>query len=289
MSNHFVTLVGGWHIDTTWGIEKLNEYLSNIDLVKSTKNTTLFDKAFEASRNMSIIDQKTGSISTITDFSEIPNEGGILELNFSNVMRNEDGWCSIGINSLTSMLYQAYGTPKIKGILLNLNSGGGESSSGFNLQGALLDKNKPVVVRTMFLGSAAVNGAIGASEIIASSDAAEIGSIGSYIALDNNMVSYLKENIKYVYSKVSPNKNKSFRDILDNDDYSLLEEEATQNAKMFQKAVTKYRNLKDTTKEDTLSGGMFYAQDAKRRGLIDAVGTRNFALKRVNSLIKYST
>jgi ClpP class serine protease len=289
MSNHFVTLVGGWHIDTTWGIEKLNEYLSNIDLVKSTKNTTLFDKAFEASRNMSIIDQNTGSISTITDFSEIPNEGGILELNFSNVMRNEDGWCSIGINSLTNMLYQAYGTPKIKGILLNLNSGGGESSSGFNLQGALLDKNKPVVVRTMLLGSAAVNGAIGASEIIASSDAAEIGSIGSYIALDNNMVSYLKENIKYVYSKVSPNKNKSFRDILDNDDYSLLEEEATQNAKMFQKAVTKYRNLRDTTKEDTLSGGMFYAQDAKRRGLIDAVGTRNFALKRVNSLIKYST
>lgn len=289
MSNHFVTLVGGWHIDTNWGIEKLNEYLSNIDLVKSTKNTTLFDKAFEASRSMSLIDQKTGSISTITDLDEIPNEGGILELNFSNVMRNEDGWCSIGINSLTNMLYQAYGTPKVKGILLNLNSGGGESSSGFNLQGALLDKNKPVVVRTMFLGSAAVNGAIGASEIIASSDAAEIGSIGSYIALDNTMVQYLKENIKYVYSKVSPNKNKSFRDILDNDDYSLLEEEATDNAKMFQKAVNKYRNLKDTLKDETLSGGMFYAQDAKRRGLIDAVGTRNFAIKRVNSLIKYST
>jgi ClpP class serine protease len=278
-------LVGNWHIDFDWGLSKFGEYVANTELFK-VSNKDIFEKMFEKSSQKFVIN--SDGYGATQEITTINTKNSILELRYEEVMRNSDGLCSIGINTLVNNMYEAYANPNISGVLLHLNSGGGESSSGYNLQSALLDKNKPVVVSTYFLGSAAVNGALGASEIIATNDAAQVGSIGSYYAVDAQMLKYLRDNVMYFYSKVSPDKNKDFRELLDKGDATELIAAVTENAKMFQKAVTKYRPLNETKKEETLSGGMFYAKDAKSRGLIDAIGTRDFAIKRIQSLIKYN-
>ncbi len=285
MQNHFRTIVGAWHIDFDYGIEQLSQYLHNIELLE--KGATMTDLFLDQkTKSRELFAQTSDELISISSIKDAPKDS-ILEINFSGVMRNDDGLCSIGVDSLNQSLFSAYSNPNIKGVLLNINSGGGESTSGYSLQQALSDKNKPVVVRSNFLGSAALNGAVTANEIIAASDGAMIGSIGSYFSINMEMLNYFKNNVKDIYSKVSPDKNKSFRKALEGD-FSLLEAEATKSAVNFQKAVIKNRSLNESSKDSTLAGGMFYAQDAKNRGLVDAVGSRAFALKRINSLLKYS-
>ena len=60
------------------------------------------------------------------------------------------------------------------------------------------------------------------------------------------------------------------------------------SAELFQREVRKYRSLKgsDDYQAQTLAGGMFDANIARNRGLIDGIGTLNYALKRLQSHIK---
>lgn len=279
-------LVGDWHIDVNYGIQEFNKYMEKIELIQN--GATIFDmfnEQKEKSKRLCVV-SASGAIKDVSSISEI-TEDSILELSFSGVMRDEDGLCSMGINSFNEQLYNAYGNPNVKGILINLNSGGGQSSSGYNLQQAIADKNKPVVVRSSILASAALNGALPATEIIAASDAAQIGSIGSYISLDLKAIKEYKETILDIYSKVSPDKNAAFRDAIEGN-YDKLTDYVTENAKMFQDKVRQYLKLDQSKMLSTLSGGTFMAQDAKERGLVHSVGSRQFAIKRIFSHIKYS-
>jgi len=287
LSQTFLNLMlGDWHIDADYARVEFNRYMEKIELLSN--GATMFDVFSEEkanSKRISIVDA-SGAIKDVSSLDQV-TENSIIQLNFSGVMRNADGLCSQGVNSLTEQLYNSYGNSAVKGILLNLESGGGESSSGYNLQQALLDKNKPVVVRSSFLASAALNGAAAANEIWAASDASQIGSIGSYISVSLDALNEYKKNVKDIYSTTSPDKNAAFRAALDGD-FSKLEKDVTQNASLFQEKVKGLLNLKSSLEASTLSGGVFYAQDAKNRGLVHGVGTKQLAIKRILSLIKYS-
>jgi protease-4 len=279
-------LVGDWHIDSNYAIQEFNKYIERLEILNAGGTMfDLFGQAKEESKKLRVV-EAAGNVKDISSVAEI-SESSILELSFSGVMQNDDGLCSYGINNLTEQLYNAYGNPSVSGILLNLNSGGGESSSGYTLQQAIADRNKPVVVRSSMLASAALNGAASATEIIAASDASKIGSIGSYVTIDLERMKQYKEKFKDIYSTTSPDKNKDFREALLGN-FSSLEKDVTENAKMFQAHIEKYLKLDGATKSSTLSGGMFYAQDAKNRGLVHGVGSKQFAIKRILSHIKYN-
>jgi len=61
--------------------------------------------------------------------------------------------------------------------------------------------------------------------------------------------------------------------------FKQLVNEATDN---FHGIVKKNRNLKGSQSkvQETLDGSMFYADDAKGRGLVDSIGNFNFAISR---------
>ncbi len=284
----FNLLVGEWHIDINYAHQEFNKYVEKIELLNSGVSfSDLFKAQKDESGKLAIV-SSYGAATVVSSFDDITENGSILELSFSGVMRDEDGMCSYGINSLANNLYSAYGNSKVSGILLNINSGGGYSSAGYTLQQAIADKNKPVVVRAPLLASAALNGALPATEIVAASDASEIGSIGTYITLNLKALEEYKAEYKDVYATVSPDKNKAFRNAVSGD-FSELEKYVTKNAEMFQSKVSQFLTLKESTKDSTLSGGMFFAQDAKRRGLVHSVGSKQFAVKRILSHIKYSS
>lgn len=279
-------LVGDWYIDLRSGVQYFADYLSKLELLDSGASIAeVFAEEKKKSGKVRAIFTTDNKTVVVDDLMSIQSSA-IAELSFSGVMRNSDGLCSYGVESLSRQLQAAYDNPEIKGVLLNINSGGGESSAGYTLQSAIADRNKPVVVRSSLAASAALNGILPADEIIGASENAEFGSIGTYIPVHLPTLETIKKEMKFIYSSTSPNKNSEFRKAIDGD-FSGLEAMATKNAAIFQQAVLKYLQLPEDTAQETLSGGMFYAQDAKQRGLVHSVGTRNFALKRIYSHIKY--
>lgn len=281
-SNIINKFSGSLCIDRDYAINALCDYLDKINLLENkldTKSSIFSNKVFQVEG----VSVKTGA-SLVFDNQEI------AQVTYSGVMTDDDGWCNYGIKSLAKGLYSLYDNPNVKGIILNLDSGGGEESSAGTLYAALADKNKPVVVHTPFLGSAAVWGTLTATEVIAMSDVSKIGSIGSYISLNTENIKKYTEAVKEIYAEQSADKNKAFRMLLE-DNFEGLQSIVNESADLFIKAVEKHRKLNPDTKEETLKGGVFRSQDAKARGLVHSVGGRVFAIKRVkyyidNNIIK---
>lgn len=272
-----------WAIDFEFGLQQLNNFMFEVS------NSEKIDFSARRESSMPAIISAEGQL--ITRGADFKNSlpGSILHLKMSGTMRSEDGLCSRGINSLITDMYDGFSTKNIDGIFMEVDSGGGESAAGHKLHNAMLDKNKPVLVFGHRSGSAAVMGTLAADEIVGAGPSSEFGSVGTYISLDKKFIEWYKENVEDIYADVSGDKNGAFRAKI-NGDSEPLRKMVTKHAKMFQSEVAKYRGLtgSDEYKEKTLSGGMFYANEAKNRGLIDYIGTKNDALRRLRSHINYS-
>ncbi len=208
---------------------------------------------------------------------------GYLEL--TGVMRTEGGPSSYGVAQTAHWVTHMANDPALEGVILRVRSGGGESMSMDILRTAIQSSSKPIVAYIDRAGSAAYGGIIDADELIASSPRARTGSLGSYISLDRKAIKKYSKNIIDVYSELSPDKNYEFREVFKGNMEPLIAMVRT-DATEFREAVREARPLRGSagTIEKTLSGGMFPAQEAKQRGLIDGVGTLSYAIRRVRAL-----
>lgn len=251
-------------IDVDFGLNALNQYLSEIALLQA--GAKFSDLGFSERRA-----------------SQKPLElGQIAMLRLQGVMRLEDGLSTRGVRSLVSDIQAANQNSLIKGIILEINSGGGEAISGSVLKDAIENSDKPIVAYGHFVGSAAYLSALAADELILSSEMAKAGSIGAMLTLDKELLAQYKERFIDVYATQSKDKNKEFRSAM-NDDFSFIQKSIDKAADIFQNTVLQYRNVKD--KEKALSGSMFYAEEAKTLGLIDGIGGMNYAIRRLESHI----
>ena len=258
-----------WAIDFNFGLSQLSTVLLNMELGKIERP--------EIVSNSINVEGATSSNETSKH---------IKVLSLTGAMFTEDQACSYGIRSLTKELYKAYNDTNVLGILIEGNTGGGESTSGHLLNSAIKDKNKPVVIHAQMLASAGIMGTLNATEIVADGEAAQFGSIGSYISIDTNVAKWLAENIDDLYAEQSTNKNYEIREYLKGNKVPL-QNYVNKNAQHFIDAVTPKLKGNDAVKQTTVSGGMFYAQDAKRRGLVDSIGGRNYAINRIIQHSKY--
>lgn len=278
---------GEWRIDTEYGMAQLMQYLDELDMLErgvpieelgiSKRKEASLPELFSPSASGYQLLADSG-ISSLSSARKTPrNSFAILKL--SGVMRSEDGWCSYGMYTMADWIAQINANDNIAGILIRANSGGGESLSGQILKNALIDSRKPVVTHADFLGSAAVEGTLPSAEIIASGASSRIGSIGVYASIDKRMREYYQKNYEDIYATQSPQKNIAFREYL-RGNIAPLQKEIDKSATSFQNEVLKFRP--DVAKyADTLQGGVFDAKSAKKRGLVDSIGTFNDALRRL--------
>lgn len=211
--------------------------------------------------------------------------GSYAHLKLQGVMRSQDGLSTRGISALTQDIAYAASNPNVDGILLEINSGGGEVTAAQQLMAALDGIAKPVVAWAHVMASGAYYGALPSDEIIASTDGAMIGSIGTMITLPRNFSQFYKENYVDLYATRSSRKNEDFRAFLEGD-LGPLRRGLDQTNDTFHAEVRKYRELSASNMDDTLSGAMFQAREARRRGLIDGIGGMDYAMKRLNAAIK---
>lgn len=202
-------------------------------------------------------------------------------------MRVSDGLSSSGIESLVRDFRAAYQNPNISSIILEINSGGGEATAGAMMKNVIQERNKPVISYAWMAGSAAYLAASASDEIIAANEGAQFGSIGVLFSLDKNILKYYSENILDIYASKSPDKNAAFRAAQEGD-FSKYIQMADQHAAVFQKEVQSIRPLKGSESkiQSTLNGAMFFADDAKGRGLVDNIGNFNLALNRAQRWAK---
>jgi ClpP class serine protease len=272
-SNYLLSTM--WAIDIEYGMSFLSKVLYSQSMGIRQQQPAPFSVVSD------------GGVTQIDSLSSM-SSGSMLRLRYSGAMVTDDQVCGQdGIQTLSDRMYAAYSSKNVSGILLELNSGGGEGLSADILGEVMADRNKPVVIRTHILGSAAVKGAVQADEIIASNANARIGSIGAFFSVNKSFVTWYQENMDDIYATTSQDKNLEFRAYLEGDKMPMkkLIDKYDSDFKGF---VSTHRSLKGSaaTVKETLSGGMFEAADAKSRGLIDGIGGLSYAVKRLQSHIR---
>jgi len=273
------------HIEPLWAVNRLNEVLllnafneaGNEDMCQIEKDKTqsidiYYDGGF------------VGNYSTLDDVKK----GSVAVVNMSGVMMLNDAMCAYGMKSMSKRLRMLYADSRISGIVMDIDTGGGQSHSGDVLFNAIADKNKPVLVHTTMLASAGIKGTLKSDEIIAAGDATLIGSIGTMMTMPKWVIAEAKENDIELYSETSGGKNGAWR-ALKNGNFQPYIDQLTKNDELFMKQVRKHRPLKGTPTERkvTLDGSVFPAIEAKSRGLVDSIGSLSYALKRVNAHTQY--
>lgn len=270
-----------WEIDPVYGQAELNRYLSDLDAVASGVpfSELGYSHRRESQRPqvlpLSAPARYNGQGSTAQQSAK-----QIMVLTLEGVMRSRDGLSSNGVNTLVSNLQSAEAAENIGGVILKVNSGGGESLAGTMLQSAIRDMTKPVLVLADFMASAAVRGTLDAPYVWATSRAAEIGSIGTMVSINREVAKYYRDNVEEIYAQQATDKNREWREYLAGN-RAPLTEAITEHNEVFISEAREKRGIKD----EALTGRMFHADKAQSLGLIDRVGTFKQAIEFLSGVI----
>lgn len=173
-----------------------------------------------------------------------------------------------------------------KGIVLDIDSGGGQVSGTPEFHDFLKNYSKPVVAYTDgLMCSAAYYIACGANHIVANKRADAIGSIGTMISFLDMTGYYEKKGAKLIseYATKSTEKNKDFEDLLKGNPEGYIKNQLDPITDVFHEDV---KNARPTLNEEVLKGGIFSTETSLENGLIDEIGTLQTAINKVFELAK---
>ena len=207
----------------------------------------------------------------------------------SEIMKYDQECGPRGTMSIMDEIDAVNKNPNISGILLLIDSPGGQVSATDLLAEKIRTSPKPVVAYVEGLcASAALWIAAGSDKIFASSDLDRIGSIGVMLAFADLKPYYEKLGVKFheFTATLSTDKNKEFKDVLSGN-YESYRTEVLD--KINEKFIAHIKQCRPAVSEDALSGKMFFAQDAIAAGLLDEIGSFQSALAyTANLAVQYS-
>ena len=222
--------------------------------------------------------KKIGSIADAVD-------NGVAVINLRGAVMKYDYCGSPGTQSLMKALDQANENQSISAIVLQIDSPGGSIDGTQQLANAIKNSAKPVVAFVDgMMGSAAMWIGSTASQRIASATTDVIGSIGTMASWTDRSGMLEKYGIKQhnVYATASTHKNLQFREANgDNEEKKsnyepLIKTWLDPLNNEFAGAIQE--NLPGVDKT-VLNGSIYLATEAKKKGLIDKVGTFESAVK----------
>ncbi len=220
-------------------------------------------------------------ISTIQDSKD---KEAVAVINIRGALMKYDYCGAPGTQSMMEALQQANNNPSISSIVFQFDSPGGSVAGTQSFADAIKNSTKPVVAfvngmmcsAAMWLGSAA-------TERIASSNTDVIGSIGTMAAWNDFRGYYEKLGIKTheVYATASTSKNLQFREA------NGANKEGKPNYEPLIKTWLDPLNSEFTgaikqnlpgVDNAVLNGSHYIATEAKKKGLINRVGTFESAI-----------
>ena len=203
--------------------------------------------------------------------------GSVAVISITGAITKHDQDCGPdGMQSKASVLKACFSTENIKGVVLKIDSGGGEGMAMRLMSEALSEKNKPVIA---FIDDRACSAAYGiassADYIVANSDLAQIGSIGTYLTIADYEKFYEMQGVKLIeiYASLSTDKNKDYYEALKGN-LEPLRKVADHFNESFLAMIENNRKEKLTADRKVWgTGKVWFAQDALELGLIDEINT----------------
>ena len=270
-----------WLIDP----ERSGSYALFIHQLVEGKSIVEGDCSIQRAKARSFVIASDGSGDQSGLNSETIPSGSIAVIPIRSEIMKYDQECGPrGTMSIIKDIQAANDNPNISGIVMIMDSPGGQVSGTDLLANAVADSQKPIVTYVEGVcASAALWIASASNRIIASSTLDRIGSIGVMMAYADLKPYYEKMGVKFheIYATPSTDKSKDFNDVLqgeyDNYKTSVLDPICND----FIAHVKKYRTK---CAEEALTGKMYFAQEAIDNGLIDEIGTFQMALNLVSNL-----
>jgi len=200
-------------------------------------------------------------------------------LNIRGTIAKESSWWYdiIGTKALSNQLRKLAQASNVKGIILKIESGGGQALATDILKKAILEvraSGKKVIAYVEDLcGSAAYDIASVCDEIWVNHPLAQVGSIGTFLPLVNYQGIWEKMGAKFheIYATKSTEKNKSFREALKGNYARIRKDFIDPFNEVFLASVQLHRPRINA--EKTLKGNIFFYEEAKKYGLVDKLGS----------------
>ena len=182
--------------------------------------------------------------------------------------------------SLQQMLELAQDDETIKGILLDIDSPGGESSGVFDLADRIraIGLHKPVWAVANDMAFSAAYALASAAQQVFISRTGGVGSIGVIAMHVDQSVKDAQDGLHYTAVYAGSRKNDlSPHGPMTTEAQRFLQGEVDRVYGLFVDSVARHRGLSSNTVRAT-EAGLFFGQDAVRAGLVDSVGTFEDAL-----------
>lgn len=302
MSFKFISsiLKGAWFIEEQWAnahLPLVNAFLrGQVGAEVFGKKTDIITLPYLASSEGVITQIKTDaqpvSPSRNNLFDNAP-ENSIAVIKISGPITKYDGDCGEpGALQIATWINAASASSKIMGIILDIDSPGGEGGGATVLADTIKSISKPIIAWTADGGafSAAYWAASQCTEIHLRRTTDQVGSIGGYTMVGDFSGAYELQGIKVktVYAPQSIDKNKGTRDAFEKDDVSIIEKEMEFYVSSFINDVSSGRKNKLKSNEWN-TGKTYYANEAKKIGLIDAISNFQQVVSRVAALAKQNS
>ncbi|MCX6305502.1 MAG: S49 family peptidase [Bacteroidetes bacterium] len=214
------------------------------------------------------------------------SKGSVAVIPIRGIIMKDDVECGPrGSVSITQDIQSADANPNIKSILLVISSPGGTTSYTDLLSDAVTNCSKPVVAYVEGMAASAAYWIIsGADKIICSSDLDIVGSIGTMLEYMDMKPYFEKAGvvIHEVYATLSTEKNQMLADLRAGNYEPLRKELLDRINSKFHTTVMANRPSLSVT---TLTGKTYFASDAIALGLIDEIGSYEYALQQADSIV----
>lgn len=208
--------------------------------------------------------------------------GSVLLMDIIGGVTKYDTWCGpSGTLTKANLIQSAVDNPNISGIVLNIDTPGGEASAVELISRTIREgkAKKPIIAYVHgYCASAGYWIASNCTEIIMDGEISMIGSIGVYQRLMDfsKRFEQMGVSIKDYYSTLSPKKNEEYRAWLAGDDKPLINT-LDRLAQTFQDTVK--TNRPGITDEDAFKGRMYFTKEAVDNGMADRAGSMADAIE----------
>ena len=265
--------------------ERKDAYASLLLALINGENINDADTSIAREKNRSYVIASSSNPERVPFGEQDIPEGSIAIIPIRSEIMKYDQMCGPrGSMTLAGEIQSADNNPNIKSILLVIDSPGGQVSYTDILADVIKNSNTPVVA---YVEGMAASGAYwlasSCAKIIASSDLDQVGCIGTMMSFADLKPAYEKMGVKFheIYATDSKDKNKDFRDLLDGKYDKFRKETLDIINKKFLDSV---RSNRQTVDETALTGKMYFAPDAIELGLIDEIGSFEYALEQADSI-----
>ncbi len=221
--------------------------------------------------------------------TKLPQKVAIL--NLKGTMLAEGGLCTRSIDSLCKELRYTAASDGIKGVVLNTHSGGGEVTAAQRLANAIKEYKKSGKPIIQYIDGISASGAVFAGvycdEIMGGGRTISTGSIGVVSSFNRLQLEYFKKYIISIYADGSEDKHEIIKSMMEGNHEVVKKKSLNPIRQEFARVVKQNRTLHPTDEVDVskiLKGGMFKYAEARKYGLVDGIGTRLDAIRRVNTL-----